>query len=167
MSSLEDIARTVATGTNSQRYDPERQGGFDDKTMFTLRGAVTHGIMEISHSDEVIREHGDKCPTLQQRMGTGGNQVPMVVANMVCEGDAHSGFRDDAGLVFNDNVYGVRRLTPRECERLQGFPDDWTACLSDSARYRCLGNAIAVPVVEWIGKRIAICNQRLEQETML
>jgi DNA (cytosine-5)-methyltransferase 1 len=54
----------------------------------------------------------------------------------------------------------VRRLTPRECERLQGFPDDWTATdadgktISDSARYRMLGNAVAVPVARWIGKRI-------------
>ena len=44
----------------------------------------------------------------------------------------------------------VRRLTPVECERLQGFPDDWTAGQSDSARYKQMGNAVAVPVVEWI-----------------
>ena len=51
-------------------------------------------------------------------------------------------------------AYGVRRLTPRECERLMGFPDDWTAGQSDSARYRQLGNAVAVPVAEWIARRI-------------
>jgi DNA (cytosine-5)-methyltransferase 1 len=51
--------------------------------------------------------------------------------------------------------FGVRRLTPTECERLQGFPDSWTAGQSDSARYRQLGNAVTVPVVEWIGGRIA------------
>jgi len=56
--------------------------------------------------------------------------------------------------------YGVRRLTPRECERLQGYPDDWTRYghdgreMSDSARYRMLGNSIAVPCVEWIMRRI-------------
>lgn len=49
---------------------------------------------------------------------------------------------------------GVRRLTPTECERLQGFPDGWTEPHSDSARYRMLGNAVSVPVVYWIGKRI-------------
>lgn len=53
----------------------------------------------------------------------------------------------------------VRRLTPRECERLQGFPDDWTLTSNgkpqaDSARYRQMGNAVAVPVVEWIARRI-------------
>jgi site-specific DNA-cytosine methylase len=54
----------------------------------------------------------------------------------------------------------VRRLTPRECERLQGFPDDYTlvtyrgkpAC--DGPRYRALGNSMAVPVMRWIGERI-------------
>jgi len=51
----------------------------------------------------------------------------------------------------------VRRLTPLECERLQGFPDGWTDTPgnSDSQRYRQLGNAVAVPVVEWILRRIA------------
>lgn len=50
--------------------------------------------------------------------------------------------------------FGVRRLTPMECERLQGFPDGWTAGQSDSTRYKQLGNAVAVPVAEWIGRRI-------------
>lgn len=48
----------------------------------------------------------------------------------------------------------VRRLTPTECERLQGFPDGWTEGHSDSQRYRMLGNAVALPVVEWIAQRI-------------
>lgn len=49
---------------------------------------------------------------------------------------------------------GVRRLMPIECERLQGFPDCWTGGQSDSVRYRQLGNALCVPVAEWIGWRI-------------
>lgn len=63
----------------------------------------------------------------------------------------------EAPIMFapNDNrMIGVRRLTPLECERLQGFPDNWTAGLSDTARYRLLGNAVAVPVAKWIGRRI-------------
>ena len=48
----------------------------------------------------------------------------------------------------------IRRLTPVECERLQGFPDDWTAGQSDSTRYKQMGNAVAVPVVEWIVQNI-------------
>ena len=53
----------------------------------------------------------------------------------------------------------VRRLTPRECERLQGFPDDWTSEQADSHRYKQLGNAVAVPVVNWIINRMV--NQEL------
>jgi DNA (cytosine-5)-methyltransferase 1 len=55
---------------------------------------------------------------------------------------------------------GVRRLTPRECERLQGFPDDWTLVphrgkpAADGPRYKAIGNSMAVPVMRWIGKRI-------------
>lgn len=48
----------------------------------------------------------------------------------------------------------VRRLTPIECARLQGFPDDWGAGQSDSVCYRQYGNAVAVPVIEWIGQRL-------------
>jgi site-specific DNA-cytosine methylase len=44
----------------------------------------------------------------------------------------------------------VRRLTPTECERLQGFPEGWTAGQADTHRYKQMGNAVAVPVVEWI-----------------
>jgi len=59
----------------------------------------------------------------------------------------------------------VRRLTPRECERLQGFPDDYTLVqhrnkpAADGPRYKALGNSMAVPVMAWIGRRIAMVEQ--------
>jgi len=51
---------------------------------------------------------------------------------------------------------GGRRLTPRACERLQGFPDDWTAIpgMADGPRYKCLGNAVTVNVAEWLARRM-------------
>jgi DNA (cytosine-5)-methyltransferase 1 len=52
------------------------------------------------------------------------------------------------------NGRGVRRLTPRECERLQALPDDWTAHGPDSRRYAALGDAVTSSVAEWIGRRI-------------
>ena len=62
----------------------------------------------------------------------------------------------------------VRRLTPRECERLQGFPDDWTLVerangklAADGPRYKALGNSMAVPVMRWIGERIAVVDAAL------
>jgi len=61
-----------------------------------------------------------------------------------------------AGLFVYRKRAGVRRLTPTECERLQGFPDGWTEGegQSDSQRYRQVGNAVTVSVAEWIGRRI-------------
>lgn len=58
--------------------------------------------------------------------------------------------------------HGIRRLTPRECERLQGFPDDWTLVphngkpAKDGPRYKAIGNSMAVPVMRWIGERIEL-----------
>jgi len=49
---------------------------------------------------------------------------------------------------------GIRRLTPKECERLQSFPDDWTRDLSDTQRYKCLGNAVTVNVIKAIAERL-------------
>ena len=69
--------------------------------------------------------------------------------------------RSDTGTDFAVmQTMQVRRLTPRECERLQGFPDDYTLIpyrnkpASDGPRYKALGNSMAVPVMAWIGKRI-------------
>ena len=56
----------------------------------------------------------------------------------------------------------VRRLTPLECERLQGFPDNWTAGESDSARYKALGNSVAIPCVSYIMSGIADVLEPLE-----
>lgn len=72
----------------------------------------------------------------------------------------------------SDGGYIVRRLTPRECERLQGFPDDWTLIpyrgkaaedCPDSPRYKALGNSFAVPVIRWIGERIQMMDE-IERE---
>ena len=48
----------------------------------------------------------------------------------------------------------IRRLTPTECERLQGFPDGWTEGISDSQRYKCLGNAVTVNVIQAIMEKV-------------
>lgn len=65
-----------------------------------------------------------------------------------------------APAMASEQTITVRRLTPRECERLQGFPDDYTlvpyrgGLAADSPRYRALGNSMAVPVMRWLGQRI-------------
>lgn len=71
----------------------------------------------------------------------------------------------DKGALVSETV---RRLTPRECERLQGFPDDWTLIpwkgrpaeeCPDGPRYKAIGNSMAVPVMRWLGERIAMANE--------
>ena len=59
---------------------------------------------------------------------------------------------------------GLRRLTPVECERLQGFPDNWTLGNSNRQRYKQLGNAVSVPVIKWIGTKIMEIEGRVSNE---
>ncbi len=64
----------------------------------------------------------------------------------------------------------IRKLTPTECERLQGFPDGWTEGVSDTQRYKTLGNAVTVNVVAEIAKRIIgtdkkLCTTLITQDT--
>ena len=110
----------------------------------------------------------NQVPTIAQTLTSGGNgkrgYLDPVNTTMVVFDRQHSDeYGEGSENVGGNNVpfAGVRRLMPIECERLQGFPDGWTDGQSDSARYRQLGNAVAVPVVEWIGKRIVKAEQRL------
>jgi DNA (cytosine-5)-methyltransferase 1 len=91
-----------------------------------------------------------------------GRGTPIIAAPLVAR-QAKGGFTDPE----NDNIHalssGVRRLTPTECERLQGFPDGWTkldAKTPDSRRYAALGDAVTVPVAEWIGRRLMESQER-------
>lgn len=94
----------------------------------------------------------------QSRFADNGRGQPDDVAYAVT--DCGSGGQTDRRPQCVDTAMRVRRLMPVECERLQGFPDDWTRYghdgreISDSARYRMIGNSVAVPCVEWIARRI-------------
>ena len=71
------------------------------------------------------------------------------------ESDVKNALRAEASKSSHAVVASVvRRLTPTECERLQGFPDGWTEGQADSHRYKQMGNAVAVPVVQWIIDRL-------------
>jgi DNA (cytosine-5)-methyltransferase 1 len=112
---------------NNEDYETWIEGGVVP-TLNAFDNGDTRATTIIFYGNRVadIRLQDDKINTLQARMGTGGNNMPMVATTQ------------------------VRRLTPLECERLQGFPDGWTADQSDTHRYKQMGNAVAVPVVEWI-----------------
>jgi site-specific DNA-cytosine methylase len=81
---------------------------------------------------------------------TGRIYHPSGIARTMCSGVG--GMGKNSGLY---EIKGrVRRLTPVECERLQAFPDRWTEGISDTQRYKCLGNAVTVSVVEYILRRL-------------
>jgi DNA (cytosine-5)-methyltransferase 1 len=82
-----------------------------------------------------------------------GDQDPVIAHTLTCHAAKGGDPSTDNYTVQNMRV---RRLTPRECERLQGFPDDYTLIpgASDSARYKACGNSMAVPVMRRLGHRI-------------
>jgi site-specific DNA-cytosine methylase len=168
----------------------------NDQTLFVFYGNRVNDI----------RLQDDKINTLQARMGTGGNNMPLVASiypiqdgremekkqnglGLGSEGDPSytldrtggqsvvigiqntvinrsdtagpqgKGHTEEGEPMFTVDTTSphaiaensiVRRLTPLECERLQGFPDGWTEGQPDTHRYKQMGNAVAVPVVEWI-----------------
>lgn len=169
---------------------------------------VPCAVLDMSHACDVIRDCGEVAPSLQARMGTGGNQIPLtygigngqvneaavmaeevsqtlntmhdaqaVMCGVYCPEKAHAlkakancDFREDSETYPVQNMV-VRRLTPLECERLQGFPDGWTDIgdwvktdkrgrkikvkgSADSPRYKALGNSIALPPWKWLLKRL-------------
>ncbi|GAH67511.1 unnamed protein product, partial [marine sediment metagenome] len=68
--------------------------------------------------------------------------------------DNRSCLRGGRTLEIGIEGKSIRRLTPTECERLQGFPDGWTEGISDTQRYKCLGNAVTINVIKEIGNRL-------------
>jgi DNA (cytosine-5)-methyltransferase 1 len=91
--------------------------------------------------------------------GRGTPLVPMAF-NPQTGGDMRIGYGDLPTAITTNQITAVqletavRRLVPLECERLQGFPDNWTAGQKDAPRYRQMGNAVAVPVIEWVTRRL-------------
>lgn len=97
--------------------------------------------------------------------GGGKDSTPRNIVTHPLRGASYRGGEDGTGrgTPLVPPTYAVRRLTPRECERLQGFPDDYTRIpwrkkgpelCPDGPRYKALGNSMAVPVMRWIGERI-------------
>ena len=132
---------------------PTGVGATADNVMYTMTKADVHGV---AHAIPLDLRNSQRDPAkhdAQNRQGLGvgsvGDPAPTVDASFV-HGVAQA--------------MTVRRLTPRECERLQGFPDDYTLIpwrkkaagdCPDGPRYKALGNSMAVNCMEWIGERIA------------
>ena len=148
--------------------------GWNEEVSFTLNRLDVHGVVqpvyEMHGQDSRVRDLGDTCSTVTSKWSTGGGNVPVTtqpigfdVYNQALTGDLAKTI--DTGRDYSrvPNVLqhmAVRRLTAIECERLQGFPDNYTDIKSknkptpDGPRYKALGNSMAVPVMRWIGERI-------------
>ncbi len=96
------------------------------------------------------------CPTLTSAMGKGGGQTPIIANTLDAnyyKGNSASSERHTPRTEVKDGLK-IRRLTPLECERLMAYPDNWTEGLSDTQRYKTLGNGIVSNVVEEVIKRL-------------
>lgn len=151
------LAKCLTTGVG-QRYDPETEtlipthgGGFD---VATLDGLDTARTLTRRYDSSPCHDRGPDVIAFAHQQG----------------GSIDMHMNEDCGLALQRSQTqavsyqsAVRRLTPVECERLQGFPDNFTQIpwrkkpaseCPDGPRYKALGNSMAVPVMRWIGERI-------------
>jgi hypothetical protein len=168
----QSTSRTLTTGCGS---DPSHhQGG----TVIAVHTAVVQPVLSFkpgqSEAAGGIFITDEYAPTLQA-INNGSTAVPAVVIDaerQVCPtltsrmqgSSGWAPYNEDAHIIPQASM-SVRRLTPTECERLQGFPDGWTQIAwkgkaasecPDGPRYRALGNSMAVNVMRWIGRRIEL-----------
>jgi DNA (cytosine-5)-methyltransferase 1 len=147
---------------------PQGSGYSEDGTSFTLTETDQHAVCSWN-GDVTPKSSEDVSVTLRSQQGGEGVGVAQMNATLdIVDGETVEGMCEMRGATM------VRRLTPMECERLQGFPDGWTSkrCIleldgnrwkptgevedqKDGPRYRQMGNAVSVPVAEYIGRRMA------------
>jgi len=152
----EDISLTIATN--------------NDQVLFTPGVLIIDG----TRVGDVRVYEDDISQTVISRWGTGGGNVPAIAYSIREDATANNFSATEIEtaralqslqpsvqshhaqtFVADDAPPSVvRRLTPTECERLQGFPDGWTEDQADSHRYKQMGNAVTVNVIEWIGSRL-------------
>jgi DNA (cytosine-5)-methyltransferase 1 len=175
---VKEESLTLATGNGQTLFQPQ---AFDEMNFTTdpdthhvlrsgtpqstgvLQEQTTHAIVEemvdFGRTSDRIRLNAQTAATLQSGGGGAGANTGLYMAEYTADetgtlqartykGLNHENVRDGQAVV---QTYGVRRLTPVECERLQAFPDGWTEPAgSDSARYKALGNAVTVNTVRWV-----------------
>jgi DNA (cytosine-5)-methyltransferase 1 len=173
-----DLAATITTKSDDQRMPDKANAQLVMQPVVVDRAAFNQGEnaqyqfrAEHSETMDSLVARGPHA-VLQPAYGIPGNWIGRKPEN---GGNATEPMYDVAPCLTKADQHGVaqsmavRRLTPTECERLQGFPDSYTDIKSknkptpDGPRYKALGNSMAVPVMAWIGQRIeqveAICKQ--------
>ena len=130
---------------------------------FTLATNNFHTVFIFSHTQGLDAQPSEIASPTLRKEGQGMAVVyPIDDARELEKHQNGTGIGDDGAPAYTldqqqapavATLQTVRRLTPLECERLQGFPDNWTEEQADSHRYKQMGNAVAVPVVEWVINR--------------
>lgn len=166
---VEQEADAICIAGNIVDRQPQNGGnglGCQDELSYTLTATDRHCIYARQRVDEF--KNGEVVSTQSARQHKDATDLVVDVAGLDCRNAAENGDlcgtlqKGTSGSSLNSihpirNGLLIRRLTPLECERLQGFPDGWTDIpgASDSARYKALGNSVAIPCVEFIMSRIA------------
>ena len=166
---VEQEADAICIAGNTVDRQPQNGGnglGCQDELAYTLTATDRHCIYARQRVDEF--KDGEVVSTQSARQHKDATDLVVDVAGLDCRNAAENGDlcgtlqKGTSGSSLNSihpirNGLLIRRLTPLECERLQGFPDGWTDIpgASDSARYKALGNSVAIPCVEFIMSRIA------------
>ena len=166
---VEQEADAICIAGNIVDRQPQNGGnglGCQDELAYTLTATDRHCIYARQRVDEF--KDGEVVSTQSARQHKDATDLVVDVAGLDCRNAAENGDlcgtlqKGTSGSSLNSihpilNGLLIRRLTPLECERLQGFPDGWTDIpgASDSARYKALGNSVAIPCVEFIMSRIA------------
>ena len=143
---------------------------------YTLTGMDRHAVFSRQRSDELIEN--EVVATQSARQHKDATDLIMEVFGVDCRngnenGDISGTLQPGSGGTSLNSIHPVRmgkrirRLTPLECERLQGFPDGWTDIpgASDSARYKALGNSVAIPCVDFVLRGIAYFLRKIREET--
>ncbi|HUE00639.1 MAG TPA: DNA cytosine methyltransferase [Bryobacteraceae bacterium] len=142
---------------------------YETETLVTAFSAKDHGadagplaptLRAMPHDRSHANAGGQIAVCFESRVARNGRGGPSEVVPPLKAQSGGTGRGDAAPLLAVGGPLAVRRLTPRECERLQGMPDDYTLIpcrgkpAADGPRYRAIGNSMAVPVMRWIGRRI-------------
>ena len=152
---LNGISQTMTRALNNGKNPDQKANSL---TACAYKGMGTNGMTNVLINDNVVvratvqanAEHtyNGKVPTLTAAMGVGGGNVPLLTDNETAS--QYKGKYIDK----NDRLK-YRKLTPVECERLQTIPDNWTDCVSNTQRYKMIGNGWTIDVIAHILKHIS------------
>ena len=174
------LQETICIAGNTIDREPENGGnglGCQPDISYTITTSDRHAVFSRQRSDEFsendvvatqsARQHKDATDLICQPEVFGQSQYGNYAegcTTLRAQGGDNGGGSEN--LVKENGRNLIRRLTPLECERLQGFPDGWTLIpgASDSARYKALGNSVAIPCVDFVLRGIAYFLQRIHEE---